>query len=593
MIGKGKREVWRDVLLIVGTAAVLFLPSFATRDLWNPDEPRYMEVAREMVVLGDYLVPHLNGDIYPDKPPLFFWLAAGLYRTGLGYNSGRVLAALASIGTVLLTYFLARRLMPVGEARLPAGWAPSRDPALAAAPGCEPAASGAAGRGPLWAALTVLTVFLFSATSKAGVIDPLLTFLTTASIFCGIHALAPQSRRFRAYWLGCYSLAALCVLTKGPVGVILPAIVLTSYGFAVRRTVRVGGWIHLAGVLVLLCTVGAWLVPALVNGGKAYANEIVFKQNLGRVVRSYSHRNPSYYYLAASPVIFLPWSLLFGLALGSACLAWQNSREPAAVVGLTWFLAVFAFFTLMSGKRPGYLMPLMPAFGLIMGRYLVAAARGEHPWARLHKALVSITLGVFGLAGAVIGIAGVSAGRLTSAFHLSEIPFRNEVIASFRPAIPWLAIGGVLLLLATIIVWRAVIFLGRRVLLVPAIVMLMLYVSLLLDLLVVPRVNQFKSGKEFVALSKDHLAQADRVFLYGQKYSGVYNLYTGRTSMPVLSQPEELRAAFLAPGKTAVIGWDETLLDALGSPPTQGHVVASKRLGHRNVLLVTNWGPAG
>jgi len=73
-------------------AAAVLVPSLFSRDLWPPDEPRYMEVAREMAVSGDYLVPELGGDTYVDKPPLFFWAAAGLYKLGAGFNAGRVVA---------------------------------------------------------------------------------------------------------------------------------------------------------------------------------------------------------------------------------------------------------------------------------------------------------------------------------------------------------------------------------------------------------------------------------------------------------------------------------------------------------------------
>ena len=77
----------RDVTIIVALAAVVLVPSILTRDPWNPDEPRYAEVAREMVVTGHYAVPHLNGEVYPDKPAFFFWLVAGLMRLGFGFDT--------------------------------------------------------------------------------------------------------------------------------------------------------------------------------------------------------------------------------------------------------------------------------------------------------------------------------------------------------------------------------------------------------------------------------------------------------------------------------------------------------------------------
>lgn len=105
-----ERTATRDVAITVALAVLAFVPSMFTRDPWNPDEPRYTEVAREMVVTGNYAVPRLNGEIYPDKPAPFFWMVALLMRLGFGFASGRVVAAVASTGTLLLVYHLGRRL---------------------------------------------------------------------------------------------------------------------------------------------------------------------------------------------------------------------------------------------------------------------------------------------------------------------------------------------------------------------------------------------------------------------------------------------------------------------------------------------------
>ena len=89
----------RHRFLLVLLALVFCLPSLFTRDLWNPDEPRYAEVAREMRLLDQYFVPHLNSAIYAEKPPLFFWLSALLQSSGVGFAAGRIVTAIAAIGT--------------------------------------------------------------------------------------------------------------------------------------------------------------------------------------------------------------------------------------------------------------------------------------------------------------------------------------------------------------------------------------------------------------------------------------------------------------------------------------------------------------
>src|SRR5215475_2268145 len=90
----------RPLLALTLLASLLYLPSVWMRDLWNPDEPRYAEVAREMVARDDYALPHLNGAVYGEKPPLFFWLgAAAGSLPGVPFESGtRLVSALAALG---------------------------------------------------------------------------------------------------------------------------------------------------------------------------------------------------------------------------------------------------------------------------------------------------------------------------------------------------------------------------------------------------------------------------------------------------------------------------------------------------------------
>src|SRR6267142_881045 len=145
-------EAEQPVLAIVLMACFLYLPCVWLRDLWNPDEPRYAEVAREMVARGDYLLPHLNGAVYGEKPPLFFWLGivAGSLP-GVPFASGtRLVSVLAALGTLLLTFRLGRRY---GDPET--GWL---------------------------AALVLATSAMFVVHASSGVIDGTLTFLVVAAI---------------------------------------------------------------------------------------------------------------------------------------------------------------------------------------------------------------------------------------------------------------------------------------------------------------------------------------------------------------------------------------------------------------------------
>src|SRR4030043_306099 len=99
------------ILILAIFGGILFFSYLGGWDLWNPDEPRYAQVAREMAEDGNWILPRLNNRIYPDKPPVFFWLIAMSYALSGEVNSfsARSPSALAGILGILLTYFIGRK----------------------------------------------------------------------------------------------------------------------------------------------------------------------------------------------------------------------------------------------------------------------------------------------------------------------------------------------------------------------------------------------------------------------------------------------------------------------------------------------------
>jgi len=449
-------RIGRDAPALVILCAVFLLPPLATRDLWEPDAPRYMEVAREMVVLDNYLAPHLNGEVYSDKPPMFFWLTALLYRLGVGIKAGRVVAALAATGTVLATYFFARRLL----------------------------------RAP--------------------------------------------------------------------------------------------------GPLLAVALVVAWLAPACMRGGAAYTENILVKQTAGRLARSYSHRRPFYYYLAKSVGLFAPWSLLFGLALASAWKAWRMSRESASAVGLAWFVGVFVFFSRVSGKRTGYLMPLMPAFGLLMGRYLALGIRRDFSWPSVLRDLLWVTIGIFALI-AVGGIAVVQNPiALARALDLPNAETREVVVVVERLR-PWIVLSGIVGLLLAASAWWQTACRGRHAWMPAAMTALLLWLSLTVGLLILPVANVIQSPRNLTVSARPIIESSDRLFVYPTNFRGAFNFYLGSPAIPVLSDVDALTKALASPRNVAAIARERDLQRAVGLPPRIGTVAAARRVGRRKIRLVMNW----
>ncbi len=359
-------------LLLAAWALLAGLPLFL-RPLLPIDETRYMAVAWEMWTRGDFLVPHLNGVPYSDKPPLLFWLV-GLGWAVFGVNEtwSRLVPAFFSLGSLLLTAALARRLWP-------------DRPALArTAPGILAGCL-------LWSVFTGMLMF-----------DMLVAF-------CVLLALLALHEAWRAggglprlfWWAGAGAAMGLGILAKGPVVFLAPLFVAALAGWWGGRRLDWRWWAGLAGAVLLAAAIAlAWALPAARAGGAAYGDAILFSQTGDRMVNSFAHRRPVWWYLALLPALLFPWALWPPL--------WQALRrlrtrlaDPGIRFCLAWTLPAFAAFSAISGKQPHYLLPLLPGFALLAARLLgetapVPAVKRWH--AALPAALLLLVSGLLAAA---------------------------------------------------------------------------------------------------------------------------------------------------------------------------------------------------
>lgn len=333
----------RAVLLL---AALLFFWNLGRHDLWAPDEPYFAEGAREMVVDGHWAVPHVNGEVTTDKPPLFFWLIAllSLPLGGVSALSARLPSALAALGSLALTLRLGRRLSE------------RRTAALAGA--------------------ILGTTYLFWDKARSAQSDSLLCFLVLVALGAFEAFRAGEAHGGRAGLLF-WAAAALAVLVKGPVGFLLPlgAALLT---LACDRDL--GVWKRfapLSGPALFAAIVGAWMVLATSSGGGEYSVWQALREHvLARSAYGLHHPQPAWYYLTVLPLQLLPWT---GLLPGALLLAWRRRRSNAQDrFLLVWALFIVVFFSIPVEKRDLYVLPAYPAFALLSAR-LVAAVCGWEP----------------------------------------------------------------------------------------------------------------------------------------------------------------------------------------------------------------------
>ncbi len=338
-------QTWAQVILLVGFCFFLFFFNLNQWDLWSPDEPRYAQVAREMVDGGDWILMHYNGSLYSDKPPLFFWLIAFSSHLWQGFTSFSVRFPSAFFGTltVLITFLLGRSLYD--------------------------------SRAGLFSGLILATSFKFAFLATRANMDTTLTFFTTASLFCFIQwyhhwkSDGKEKRSIKDYLIyGFYVGMALATLTKGPVGFLLPLFVSLIYLTLLKDWEGIKRMKLLPGMLLFLVIVLSWYLPALSKGGWDYFNETILRHSVGRFAKGMIHVRPFYYYLYAFPADFLPWTFFLPAAVTYGYSKERTEKRKSFLFLLTWFAVIFLFFSLNKGKRDLYLLPLFPAASLMVGK---------------------------------------------------------------------------------------------------------------------------------------------------------------------------------------------------------------------------------
>lgn len=320
--------LWPLVLL----AALLWSGEYLRRDLWEPDEARFAYVAREMAQDGHWLVPHRSGEYYAHKPPLLFWLI-NLASLATGLPIGRL--------TVRLPGFFAGLLALWATARLAGRWAGERS---------------------AWpVVLTLCTTYLVWHEIGFARMDGLLLGWTMGAMaLLFLNDDAPSIRRPALAWL----LMGLGILTKGPVGLLVPAGAYAAARLVAGegRCLRKAHWLW--GPPLALVLPALWLGLAWAQGApEGYFRELLFSQNLERAAGQFGgHRQPWHYFLVSAPADLLPWTLCLPAAV---LIAFRDPSRRILLRRLAgWFGFIFVFFSLMISKRNIYILGAFPAVAL-------------------------------------------------------------------------------------------------------------------------------------------------------------------------------------------------------------------------------------
>ena len=342
---------------------VVWLATLANRPLFNPDEGRYAEIPREMLSGGDWVIPHLNGLDYIEKPPLQYWATAWMYRFfGVSEFSARLYTALTALGTVALVGLLGTRI-----------W----------------------GRETGWRAAAVLSgMIMVIVLGQLITLDMSLTFYMTASLTGFLLAQRPGEAGLKwmlMAWIG----AALGVLTKGLVAAAIPAAVLIIYSLCRRD---VAPWLRLRwswGLPLFLAIAVPWHWLAALRLGD-FLQFFFVHEHFARYLTPIADRQEPWWFFGMVFLIgTIPWTMpaLRVLVGGWRDRALNAQFSPAFFLWL-WVLFVCVFFSLSDSKLMPYILPAMPALAVLIAALPIATLKRDFLITSILTAIVGLALGI-------------------------------------------------------------------------------------------------------------------------------------------------------------------------------------------------------
>ena len=328
-----------SILILVLVYALLWFGTLNYRHLIPSDEGRYAEIAREMLVTGDWVTPRYNGYKYFEKPPLQIWATATAFNLfGIGDWQARLWTALTGFLTIVFIGFTGAR---VYSAR--AGW-------LAAI---------ALASSPMWV--------------MGGHINSLdmglSAFLVAALCSLLLAQTSHNSNDTRKWMWACWAFMALATLSKGVIGVAIPGMVFIVYSITAWDW-KIWKRLHIiSGTILFLAITAPWFV-LVAQRNPEFLEFFFIHEHLQRFTqKAHSRTGPIYYFIPLLLLGFLPW---IAQAPGALAQAWrERNREFSSGWLLTcWFAVIMGFFSVSQSKLPGYIIPVFPALAMLAGHRL-------------------------------------------------------------------------------------------------------------------------------------------------------------------------------------------------------------------------------
>ena len=363
------RLLW--LALILSTLYLCYFHNLGALGLVGPDEPRYAWIARDMQETGDYITPRLYGKPWLEKPPLYYWSAALSFKYfGVSETTARLPSALSALFATLALAWLALRLYGAETAR----WLLLLLPTTVGMIGFSHAAATDM---PFAAMLTIAMVFaaqvlhlLPSATPQIQSGATSTNSLRSFTSFTSLTSLT-SSPSFTPFFLGFF--LALATLAKGPAAIVLSGGAVLLWAVFTKRWRDAFRCLHPVAIASFLLTALPWYILCA-HRNPEFFRVFIIEHNFNRFLTpQFQHIQPIWYYIPILLIAFMPWValLVFAASLGGFKLWRERKLSPETALFCSWSLFCVLFFSASKSKLPGYILPAIPAIGMVLARSLV------------------------------------------------------------------------------------------------------------------------------------------------------------------------------------------------------------------------------
>lgn len=360
--------------------------------LIDVDETRYVVMSRDLLDSTNWNVLLLNGEPFLEKPPLYFWLTALSIKLFGGFSelAARLPVALLAMFSVFATYFTGKKVV--------------------------------SNKFGLFTSITLLTSLFFLMLSHVAIIDMVLTVFITSSIYCGLLTHFVEEKNKKYWWFAFYIFAGFGFLAKGILAIALPMVVIFAYNLLRGKVLEIFRPLNIIpGIIAFLIIALPWHIAMYKESGFEFIKQYFLYHHFARFVDSahIGRQRPLLYFVPVFLAGFMPWTILFLAALGSAIknvikhfkdgsenfkqhivklFSVEDSISAVRLFSIVYMVVIFGIISISSTKLPTYVLPLLPAAAMFMGCFWYDSVKNDINKNMIYTSSIILAT-IFALAG--------------------------------------------------------------------------------------------------------------------------------------------------------------------------------------------------